>query len=121
MRTQKYRLWAVPATEEGIAFAQKTAYSRIGNGRILAYGRIAPRNAPDGSDEIRDAEASSVLTEKETEWLMRCNVEICRRFAAEHGKTVMDAMPEFLKRLEEELEKSAKEQGNAEESERRDG
>lgn len=100
MRNVKYRLWAMPITDESIVFATEQEFSRIGDGRVLAY--LKDKDAP----EIPAFEIGNDgdLTENELRWLTRCNIEILERTTKNYAVPMEKAMPLFLKRLNKELE-----------------
>lgn len=114
MRSIKYRLWALPISDETIDVADASEFSRIGEGRVLVYSDEPKKRIHLGAEEITDDISDDVLSDAEKGWLERCNMTILERFAKQHRLPLNKTVPMFLEALEKEL-RGAK---DAEEAER---
>lgn len=117
MKKVKYRLWALPISDETMEVANESEFSRIGDGRVLIYTDKPKKRVSPDAEEITDAISADVLTEPEEKWLMRCNLTICDRFVAKHKVPLEKSIPVFLKALEKELKDSLRGATDAEEAE----
>lgn len=120
MKKVKYRLWALPISDETMEAADTFEFSRIGDGRVLIYTDRPKKRVPAVAEEIPDVTSVDELTEPETKWLMRCNLTICERFVAQHKVPFEKTVPGFLKALEKELGDSLRGTKDAEKAEHTD-
>jgi len=107
MKSVRYGLWAMPVNDECIVFATENEFVRIGNRRILVYrpdedgiAEMLPKSAVRVTDEV----AKKALTENEMRWLTRCNLTVIERITDKYRIPMEKAVPDFLKRLQTELE-----------------
>lgn len=104
-----YRLYALPPTQESIGIAVKERFSRItptpppGYALIYTAGR-----QPKGSQEITK-ERESLLSSKDTQWLIECGATILAEEAAKQQPDLIKKISERIEALEVELERKRNE------------
>lgn len=106
MKSIKYRLWALPISDETIDVADASEFSRIGEGRVLIYSDEPKKRIHLDAEEIKDGESTEVLSDAEKGWLERCNMTILERFAKQHRLPLDKTIPMFLEALEKELRRA---------------
>ena len=115
MKSIKYRLWALPISDETMDAADASEFSRIGDGRVLIYSDEPKKRIYPYAEEIKDGESVEVLSDAEKRWLEQCNMTILERFARQHKLPLDKTVPMFLEALEKELRRAK----DAEETEQR--
>lgn len=98
---KKYRLYALPTTDETVRRAEKERFSRITVDYVLIY---KPGKPVKDAAEITDAEAYR-LTEAERRWLWDCNVALIVDATKENMGGIMQNLSEKVDALEAALEK----------------
>ena len=103
MRNQKkkYRLFALPTTEENVRRAEKERLSRITVDYVLIYKSGKPVK---DAAEITDAEAYR-LTEAERRWLFDSNLALIMEESKNNVDGIMESFSKKLDALEAALEK----------------
>ena len=100
MKKVKYRLYALPLTEENVRKAESKRFSRITVDYVLIYNAGLLR----GGVEITEAEAYR-LTEAERRWLRDCNLALIAEKTRENMGGVLQSLSEKVNALEEALKK----------------
>lgn len=98
MKKIRYKLYAM-CPEDGDSIVEKEKYTRRTPRYVLVYKR---GKKPEKSAPIKDL---SALSDDDKAWLERCNLELLNQFAETHHEAAMRGTADFMKRLQEELEK----------------
>ena len=108
-KPKKYRLYALPATEETVRKAEKARFSRITVDYVLIYkiGRM------DNAVEITESEAHR-LTEAERQWLQDCNLALIAEKTKDNMSGILMSLSQKVDALEKALAaQKLKEEGAA--------
>mgnify|MGYP006967185855 CR=1 FL=1 len=95
----KYRLFALPVSEESMAEAEKKRFSRITAKYVLIYCDSEAANAM----QI-DRDNFSALTEADKKWLYECNVLLLAEDALRHQEQAAKSLNDMVIALEAALE-----------------
>ena len=107
MSAKKYRLFALPATDESVRRAEKERFSRINIDYVLIYKTGTVRDAA----EITEAE-SHRLTEAERRWLYDCNLALIAEATKNNMGGILNNLSQKVDALAAALEAQRKaEQG----------
>lgn len=94
----KYRLFALPVSEESMAEAEKKRFSRITAKYVLIYC-----DSEENAMQI-DRDNFSALTEADKKWLYECNVLLLAEDALRHQEQAAKSLNDMVIALEAALE-----------------
>ena len=97
----KYRLFALPPTNEGIEVAQKNRFSRVTKDYALVYSDEEVK----GGKEVTE-ENLYRLTKADSKWIQDCNYAIIFEETKRKEKEISANLSDTINRLEEVLKES---------------
>lgn len=100
MKTEKYRLYVAPFTNETIKAALDEPYARASKTHVLIYKK---GKGPDGYKEMKDEDAY-LLPASDVKWLKEVNIVLMEKFLLEHREKSEKAEAKFIKEFERELQ-----------------
>lgn len=107
--TEKYRLYALPLTNDNILIAAHERFSRATPtpepGYVLIYTN---GEKPDGAVCI-DADHASLLTAADARWLLDSGAALAAEELEKHKPEVLKGLSESIEALEEELKRKKQE------------
>lgn len=99
MKKEVWRLYAAATRRDTMKVALDEAYAKASGTHVLIYKQ---GKCPAGFKEIKEANID-LLPAADKEWLREVNIEVTRKFLAEHDKEVQKAGEKFLERFGQEL------------------
>lgn len=111
-----YKLYAFRPTEAIKKIAEKERFCMITPRYVLIYAESVGIIEDEGflSYIIIGESEKGFLTDRENEWLLRCNLEIIAEETAKNDQLILQNMEETLAKLEKALDEEASQLTNGE-------
>ena len=104
---KKYRLYAIPYSDEAVKEAIQHRFNRINRKYILIYECDELVYVSKTAYHIIEQNEIDYLSEAEQLWLIECNTILIAEETEKNSEQIMQSFSEKLIRLEEELKKEA--------------